>query len=427
MRFRRNLRSRVALGFALLGAGVCLAMVVGLDLATDQLERRLLKDTMATEMQETQEDFSQEPSRPLPATATIRSYVLPGSDPAVVPAALHGLTPGFSEVGIGGRDYAVTVADSDGRRFFVLYDKTALSRHEGRLHRFLAVGIAIMGLLSAVGGRWLAGKVIAPVTEPARRVAGLRPGERTRALAQDFADDEVGELARVVDDHTRRLADAMEREQAFTGDVSHELRNPLAVVQGAVEVLRETPGLPDAARRPLERIARAAAVMDEITNALLNLARAATVAPREAGPLAVEEVARDLIDNCRWMLQGKPVTIELQVTGPLAVYGERAALRILLGNLIRNACFHTREGQIRITIDPTGVEVADTGVGLAPAALARALGRGYRDPASPGAGIGLSLARRLCERNGWRLTLASEQGRGTRARVDLGEAPAVSD
>ncbi len=182
MRFRRNLRFRVALGFALLGAGVCLAMVVKLDLATDQLERRVLKDTMATEMQEAQEDFSLEPDCPLPATATIRNYVLPGSDPALVPAALHGLTSGFAEVGIGGRDYAVTVVDRDGRRFFVLYDKTAQSRHEHRTRLFLAIGIGIMRLLSAVGGRWLAGQVIAPVTELARR-ARRAPSRSRRSCA----------------------------------------------------------------------------------------------------------------------------------------------------------------------------------------------------------------------------------------------------
>ncbi len=70
-------------------------------------------------------------------------------------------------------------------------------------------------------------------------------------------------------------------------------------------------------------------------------------------------------------------------------HGEHAALRILLGNLIRNACFHTREGQNRITIDPAWVEVADTGVGLAPATLA--LRRGYRDPTSPGRGSACRL------------------------------------
>ena len=161
MRFRRNLRFRVALSFALLGAGVSLGMVVGLDFAANRLERRLLEETMSTEMQETQEDFSHEdlapePSRPLSTTVSIRSYVLPGSDPALVPGILRGLTPGYSEVRIGSRDYAVSVADSNERRFFVLFDKTALSRYEDRAHLFLAVGIALMGLLSAVGGRWLA-------------------------------------------------------------------------------------------------------------------------------------------------------------------------------------------------------------------------------------------------------------------------------
>jgi signal transduction histidine kinase len=421
MPFRLNLRSRVVLGFALLGAGICLGMTVGLDFATDDLERRLLEDTMSTELQETEEQFDLEPSGPLPATATIHSYTLPETESGPVPSELCGLTPGFHEVAIGGREFAVAVSRRDERRFFVLYDRTALSRHEGRLHLFLAAGIAIMALLSAVGGRWLAAKVIAPVTVLARRVAALPPGERVPSLAQGFADDEVGELARAVDGYTERLAEAMEREQSFTGDVSHELRNPLAVAQGAVDVLREMPGLPDSARRPLERIARATALMEEIGNALLSLARTAGGTPEAALPFAVEDLVRELMESYRGMLRGKPVAMELRIEGPLTVVGERASLRILLGNLIRNACYHTRRGHIRIAIGPRGVAVEDTGVGLDSAQLAGALHRGYRDPASPGAGIGLSLTRRLCERNGWRLNLDSERGRGTRVWVGLGE------
>jgi signal transduction histidine kinase len=114
---------------------------------------------------------------------------------------------------------------------------------------------------------------------------------------------------------------------------------------------------------------------------------------------------------------GQPAS--LRQKEPLILESERATLRILLGNLIRNACFYTLRGHIRITVDHRGVEVEDTGVGFDPTRIGQALGQGYRDPAKPGAGIGLSLARRLCERNGWKLILESKQGRGTCARVSL--------
>jgi signal transduction histidine kinase len=419
MRFRRNLRFRVALGFALLGMGVCLGMTLGLDYATDELEQRLLEETMSTELLDSAAHFELDPDRPLPATATIRRYVLTGSDSDQVPAQLRDLSPGFAEVNIDHKNYAVAVSQRDAQRYFVLYDRTALTRHERGLHLFLLAGIAIMGLLSAVGGRWLAARVIAPVTELARRVAVLPSGERERRLAPDFADDEVGELAGVMDSYMERLAEAMEREQSFTGDVSHELRNSLAVVQGAVDVLRETCGLPDAARRPLERIARSTSLMNEISTALLTLARTDSGALESNIPFAVEDLVRDLVDSHRELLHGKPVTLELRINASLNVNGERATLCILLGNLIRNACFHTHRGHIRITIDAHGVAVEDTGIGLDAAQLDRAFERGYRGAASPGAGIGLSLTQRLCERNGWRLTLDSEKGQGTRAWVGL--------
>ncbi len=427
MRFKLNLRSRVGLGFALLGAGVCLAMTLGLDFATDELQQHLLEDTLSTELLDAEDHFAAEPNRPLPETATIRRYVQTDGAAFQVPRSLRNLPPGFHEIEIDHTTYAVAVARKAAQRYFVLYDKTALAQHERGLHLFLTLGILVMGLLSAVGGRWLAARVIAPVTELARRVVDLPPGERACNLAQDFAQDEVGELASAVDRYAERLAEAIEREQSFTGDVSHELRNALTVIQGAVDVLRVNAGLPDSARRPLERIARSTSLMDEISNTLLNLARSDYGHPEARPPFAVDELARELITSHRALLKDKPVALELLIKDRLIVTGERAALRILLGNLIRNACFYTPRGRIRVTVDAHGVAIEDSGVGLDPDQLDRACERGFRGPVSPGAGIGLSLARRLCERNGWRLVLESVKGDGTRAWVELGAAPARAD
>ena len=419
MRFRLNLRGRVALGFALLGAVICLAIAVGLDATTDELEDRLLQDTLYAELADAEAHLQLRPGTPLPTTATVLRYVEADGDSSQIPRALRALGAGFHEVQIGGTIYAAAVSQHGPRRLFVLYDKTALLQHERGLHLFLVSGILTMALLSAVGGRWLAARVIAPVTVLARRVVALPPGAPAGRLARDFAHDEVGELAREIDSYVERLADAMEREKCFTGDVSHELRSSLAVIQGAVDVLRDHPELPPSALRPLERIARSTSVMQEISNALLNLARAEAGVCCETGPVDVVALAQELIESHRPLLNGKPVRLDLVAAAPLCVQGDRAAVRMTLGNLIRNACFFTRQGEVKVRIDSRGVLIEDTGVGLDQGQLDRALDRGVRDPASAGAGIGLSLTRRLCERNGWRLSLESRKGRGTRVRVEL--------
>lgn len=419
MRFRLELRDRVALGFALLGAGICLVVAIGMDLATDELEQRLLEDTMTAELLEAQDHVALDPARPLPATATIRTYLIPGPNAARLPPGVSSLPLGFSEIRLDGRIYATAIAQVGDRRFVVLYDRTALVRHEQGLHLFLTVGILVMGLLSALGGRWLAAAVIAPVTQLARRVGELPPGERGGGLARDFAHDQVGELARALDDYTERLAAAMEREQSFTGDVSHELRNPLTVIQGAVEVLRATSGMPPAALAPLERIARSVSTMDEISGVLLALARGDSACGAERPAILVEDLVGELVEGYRAQVRGRPIELELRVEASPTIEADRAALRIAVGNLIKNACFHVRRGLVRVTVDRQGVMVEDHGEGLDEGEIERLLARGRRRPDGRAAGLGLSLVRRLCERHGWSLTLDSAKGQGTRARIRL--------
>jgi signal transduction histidine kinase len=88
-----------------------------------------------------------------------------------------------------------------------------------------------------------------------------------------------------------------------------------------------------------------------------------------------------------------------------------ALLRIVVGNLIRNAFSYTREGRVTIVLDETGIRVIDTGVGIADYQLDDIFKPFYSDQG--GEGIGLSLVKRICLRYGWRLEVSSELGAGT--------------
>ena len=89
---------------------------------------------------------------------------------------------------------------------------------------------------------------------------------------------------------------------------------------------------------------------------------------------------------------------------------------MVLGNLIRNAYAYTQKGGVKITLKNDGVIIEDTGVGMSDTQLARAFDRHYR-AGKKGGGIGLSLIKRICQRYGWNISMASEAGIGTRVRL----------
>ena len=139
----------------------------------------------------------------------------------------------------------------------------------------IALGAAVFlftGLAWLIG-MWSSSRVISPLTELARRVAGLSSRENPDKLAPHFPRDEVGELASALDDYAARMTSLVKRDREFNADVSHELRTPLAVISGAAELLLANPELPEKTRQRLARIERAALQCTDLTTALLLLSR----------------------------------------------------------------------------------------------------------------------------------------------------------
>ncbi len=278
---------------------------------------------------------------------------------------------------------------------------------------FLAVSILAMLVITVGIGYWLARRATAPLTRLALLVAGAQPGQLPQRFAQDFPDNEIGALARKLDETMARIADFIEREQQFTRDASHELRTPLAVIDGAAQLLAQQPMAPQAADQ-LQRVRRAAAQMTQTVNTLLSLAR------EELAASVVEQVdllplVEDAVVQFAHLLDGKAVEVSVEVAPGTLVATHRAALAILLSNLVSNAFGHTQQGAIRIYLEGASLIVADSGPGIAPALRERLFEAGAKGEASAGFGLGLSLARRLGERVGIAIAIDSAVGGGTRA------------
>lgn len=422
MRFVRSLRARVAVSFALLGAVVSVALSLGLWVAGQELEQRLISESLDDELEEYATLRRHDPATPPIATRTIRSFVRESPAAESVPEALRSLGPGFHEVLFDGQEYYAKVADHGTERLYMLFNRARLEPRARELAGFLAAGIGATILATAAGGLWLARRVIAPVTELAHRVSGLRPGEPPRAHELDFPSDEVGDLARAFDRYHDRLLGFIEREHAFTADVSHELRTSLAVIEGAAEVLLAHDELPPGATRRVQRIARAAREMSEVTEALLILAREAEDASSARPRCAVNAVVDEVIADNRYLVDGKPVKLDVAMHGRVELPVERALLRILVGNLVRNAFSYTERGTVRVRLDRDGLSIEDTGPGIEPGRASRLFERHYRGGTGTGAGIGLALVKRVCDRHGWRVSLDSANGAGTHTRVEFAAA-----
>jgi signal transduction histidine kinase len=242
-------------------------------------------------------------------------------------------------------------------------------------------------------------------------------------LAPDYAADEVGELAVAFDATLGRLRRALTRERLFTSDVSHELRTPLMVLASSCELLLENPGLDQRGRAQVERISRACTEMRELVQTFLMLARAQREDSGMAPQQTLSEVADGLIGLWREPIESKGLQLIFKPGGLQTVRYNATLLHAVMGNLLRNALHYTEQGFIRLTLEDTGFMVEDSGVGIPEEkreAMFEPFVRG-NEKRGEGLGLGLSLVQRICENQGWSVSLANMEPSGCRFQVELSQ------
>lgn len=280
------------------------------------------------------------------------------------------------------------------------------------LHLLVWSGVAMVVLALLLGG-WLARRTTAPLSRLADAVADATPERLPPGFAAGFADDEVGVVARRLDDLIARVGEFVEREREFTRDASHELRTPLTVIRTATERLGTEPGLSDGARRHLDHIAQSARQLEQTVVLLLSLAREQT-STEAALAIPVLPVLERVIVEQSPLLEHKPVEVQVDVGSDVFTALPVAVLNILLSNLIGNAFAHTREGRIVVDMDGGTLRVSNPGGDVQERDFAPFVKGGD----SGGSGLGLAIVRRICERHGIAVRIDAVSGR-TVARLTL--------
>lgn len=414
---RHSLRFRLAITFFLFGALISLLLSIGLSFAAHNLGKRLMDETLLAEIDDFISRRAHNPHAMLPATVSVRGYLhTQGSLTEDIPSNLLKLTPGKHELTMDDAPYRVAVVDKRGERYFMLFNEIQQSHRERQFLAYLIIGALIATLISAGIGWFLAGRVVAPVAELARRVSAARPEDEVHDVANGFVDDEIGQLAGVFGGYLTRMRAFIDRERAFTLDVSHELRTPLAIVQGVVELMEHDETLGDQHRERIARVGRANREMTDITSALLLMAREKTLAEPVVKSCDVWKLVEDTVEAHRYLLNAQ-TTVELVCNNRPQIDAERILLGIVVANLIRNAFAYTDSGQVSIVLNDTTLTITDTGPGIPEHEIGKVFQRQFKGAGSTGSGIGLSLVKRICDRYGWEAVIASNVGLGTSARL----------
>jgi signal transduction histidine kinase len=319
------------------------------------------------------------------------------------------------------RFLAVPVGSGEtARGVFVVAASLSAERDDVNDAIWLAALVLFSVLLIASALAWvLAGRVLAPLRALDDAARSISETDLTRRIPVS-GDDEIAELARTFNAMVDRLERAFASQRAFVSDASHELRTPITIVRGHLELLGDDPD---------ERRETIALVMDELdrmsrfVNDLLLLAKA-----ERSDFLRIEEVelgalTDELLDKAA-ALGARRWTLEARAEAQLQA--DRQRLTQALMGLAQNAVQHTSDGDAvwigtGVDGDEASLWVRDSGPGIEYEDQARVFERFARASASrrrsEGAGLGLAIVRAIAEAHGGRAELASQPGKGSQFTV----------
>lgn len=416
MKFKQSLRRRIIFSFIIFAALLSLMITMGVHFALEDIEQSLVEDNLKTEM----DYILQQRVPPLGSSrrisATMTLYHANGKQQDLLPAPLRGLPPGTHEVTLGKDTYHLYITPTQHGHLYIIENATEFEKRENALHLALSASVAVSVLVALWLSIGLSTKVITPLTTLAQQVARLKPSANASPIAGQYANDEVGQLAATFDDYLQQMEQFIRREQEFTADASHELRTPLAVIQGASELLSENPALPERARGQLDRISRAGERMSQMLESLLLLARETAAGDAsDHAPHQIEELVMEVVEQHRHLAREKSLELRCEILRGFSLNTSRTALSVVLSNLLRNAIHYTHEGSVVVRVNDGQVAIIDSGIGIDDEELPHIFDRHYRgrNAGQEGSGIGLSIVKRICDRQHWQIHIDSAPEKGT--------------
>lgn len=405
--YRRSLRERVAIAFALCVALLSVVWGFAFYSAIRLSEDRVLTNQL------------KHAAKNYPDLKTnLRGYDEIGKLPESIREwAQTNPSEGLYEFDV--EELHVAVLRTDGaKRAFVVFDVAGIEAASSEDWWLLLVITGVVGTLGVLGfglGVVVMRRAVAPVAQLAKVVAEidlehLSDRDHKRIEAHRFGDDEVGLLAGAIEKTLERINAFVLRERYFTSSASHELRTPITVITGALELLEQS-DLSALDMMAVDRARRATLEMKATIETFLCLAR-----ETDAGLYEAQFLVRPLVDRAidqqRYLLNDKSIDIRIEDCTAPNVYGNPQAFFIAVNNLVRNAFEHTLDGQGPITILITEQELLITNK---VSAVSDAQLTSTDTTSTHGYGLGLGIVQRLCERNGWSFSLDVDEAHVTAA------------
>ena len=320
------------------------------------------------------------------------------------------------------------LTDEQLRQYAGSFEEPAVTRVTDATNRSLVLAGAGAGLIGLLLVSLISQQMLGSVRSLTAASRKMGAGDLSQRVPEG-SRDEVGQLARTFNAMAGKLENAERQRRNMVADVAHELRTPLSNIQGYVEAVKDGVLQPD--RGTIGTIHQQVLYLSNLVEDLRLLTETEADDFRlNREPASLVDTIRESVEGARAKAESRGVVlgVDLPIESP-AIAFDRTRISQVVGSLIDNAVRHTAVGgtvkvSAAIGRSTASVTVADTGEGIPADVLPFVFDRFYRaDPsrsrATGGAGLGLTIARKLVEAHGGSIRVESEAGRGASFTFDL--------
>lgn len=413
---RVGLRVKLIRVFAFQVLMISVAALIGVGITYVIVQDVLTRQALSEEAQHFWHLLDTNPEQPLPNTANMVGYLSDRSD--VIPAGLRELPEGFGRVSALPDDPLIHVSRKEDRFLYLVFSEEQVSSLVflfglAPLAAVLLTVYVVMFLTYRLSHR-----AISPMLNLAaalERFDFRSAGKLTIPVQPDDVDRETRLMVEALGEFSERLEKFIERERTFTRNAGHELRTPIAVLKGSMELLNSRVNPDSGDREVYDRMNRVVNDMEVLLETLLLLAREEDVTAEV--PTNVNQIVTEEIELLSQLAGENGNHIDLVQDAELYCRAKPKVLAIIVSNLLRNALTYTKNGRVTVELSEDKIRVSDTGLGMTKEELEEAFTAFYRgeraERTTEGQGLGLALVRRLSQQLGWRVEAASEAGEGS--------------
>ncbi len=295
-----------------------------------------------------------------------------------------------------------------------------------RLAFIILISIPGAVVAACIAGWFLAKRSLLPIDLMIREARQISAAYLDARLPRSHAGDELDRLAETLNEMMGRIESSTHAVQELCSDISHELKTPLAIIRGEIDVALRRSRSPEDLVKTLHVITGEVNELIRLVDDLMLLVRSDAKQLRfDKKKVALARILEQSTERFKERARNKKIDLSLDPKEEADIQADEIYIKRLFSNLLDNALKFTPEGgRVRVGVKRGArfatVEVLDTGIGIEREAQSKVFSRFYRTDQArsyEGAGLGLNIAKAICEAHDGTIQIKSEPNEGTTVTV----------